>query len=636
MASGVVFGSPPRLILQPGSYSLVDASALAFSSPHAWNLVFICGAALGGSPGRIYAFTDPFQAQQVFGPSPLNDGIRLAFRGGAPVVLAMRVDQAAQATGELAAVNGGSELVATFKDFGAYGNTYEVKFYPGTTVGYMAVVTGQFVDGRKYRAVVDNVESFSGLLERVSQETAVEVEVASGGVKASQTLSLSPGVDYDTEFVSEQYLTVVVGPSDNPASIYVSAETGGTIEDLGQQLAAQINADPRAQELVAASVVYSSGNNTSTLTLTALKPGLDPNQWVVKLLSNVQTELVATAAGSTLAGGTDPAPPQDIDGNISGTIKLDGGFDSSPTFQRWLDAIQAIRYTALRYVIPLTDNIGVQAAFADHVELSSVTANRRERIALLGHGLGWTLDQVLTRSEFFNSERVVFVSPGIQTDDGLTGNLRTYPSFYTACQVAGMLASEGNGITDPITHSFLRNVNRLEKNYQPGSLDLDRLLTAGALVIERDPPLTRASQGFRVCRGITTLRVSGVQGLSSNVFEEISHLNQSDYVAQRIRQMTDDLFVGRPLLPEVLEQIRYTVNMELLRLTRARVIFGFIDTATRVSINQTNQTAIDLYYEIQIAPAINFILSTQMLIPIPSLQASVGGRADGLAQNVGN
>jgi hypothetical protein len=831
MAGGVVFGRPPSLLLQPGSYTLVDASALAYSAPFAWNLVFVAGAALGGTPMTPYAFNDPYQALQVFGVgSPLTDGIRMAFRGGsrggsqggAPVVIAMRVDNTEQARGSLAAANGGPGLEAIFKDFGGYGNTYALSFYPGSVAGYMAVLEGQFLDGRDFRQVIDNESSFSRLVRRINEETPINLTVTSGGERADQTIQIATsqldgranvtyagdpdpvvlstdtyGYQYPASLLQNSvdsflitwdgslpaelptevmiadslpadfngtfpitgsqaayqkiiantqitataygadvyrwklqagtwgaglarigqifeiatgpragtyqilhfeydglaadttrtvrklatyaqaegavatltldfwpsfrlnktqpaqkalaslepgngqlprgghYLTVVVGPADDESTVYLSTEIGDNIEGVAQRLTNLINQSEEMARYVVASFSYNSETYTATITLTAVEYGIDPNLYGVKLLTNVQTELLGTTNGNTLTGGIDPPPPMDAQGNITGSLFFAGGFDSVPTYQRWLECIEAIKYVHLRYMVPLTDNIGVQAAFADHAELSSSTPKRRERVAIVGHGLGWNLDKVKQRSEFFNSERVCFVTPGIQTDDGLTGNLRMYPSFYTAAQVAGIAAAEGNGITDPITHTFLRNVNRLEKYFHSGSLELDSLIQAGALVIERDPPLTRPSQGFRVVRGITTWRISRPSGFKSNLFEELSHLNQSDYIAQRIRQLTEDLFVGRPLLPEVLDEIRITVNLELLRLATEKVMWGYMEKATRVSINQTNQTALDVYYEVMIAPSLNFILAHQMLIPIPRLQASVGGTSGRLPQNVG-
>lgn len=83
MASGVLFGSPKSLIVQPGAYSQVIASGLDIAPAFAFNVVCVIGAALGGEPMVPYYFNDPVQAQAVFGSgTPLAEAIRFAFRGG--------------------------------------------------------------------------------------------------------------------------------------------------------------------------------------------------------------------------------------------------------------------------------------------------------------------------------------------------------------------------------------------------------------------------------------------------------------------------------------------------------------------------------------------------------------------------
>jgi hypothetical protein len=200
--------------------------------------------------------------------------------------------------------------------------------------------------------------------------------------------------------------------------------------------------------------------------------------------------------------------------------------------------------------------------------------------------------------------------------DFVTGAQRTYSSAYAAAPlVAGMLAAEGNGVSDPITHTFFTNLTDVEIAYQPGSLELDQAIISGVLTIERDPTLVRESRGFRVTRGITTAR-------SSAVFEQISIINQSDYVAQVIRDMEDTLFIGRALEPSTLSLIRESINLTLDRLSGNGIIYGFDPSFTVVSLNKTNRSAIDATYKIYPAPAIDFILNSQLLFPVPDTEAT--------------
>ena len=413
-----------------------------------------------------------------------------------------------------------------------------------------------------------------------------------------------------------QFLTVTLEDPNNTQgaiAVFYATQPGDTIEGVGNRIVSLIAEANDWQGVAVASAVYNAGTYTTTISIIADDPGILGNDYTVNILVNVNTAVLVAAGGQTLEGGVDPEPPKDALGNVTGSIILQGGFDSVPTLQRWLDGLEAIRYQPLRYLLAAgTDNIGVQAAFADHVREMSSTPQRRERICVLGHGLGWTQEDVAERGRFFNSERVVFVSPGLRMPDNVTGILRTFSSAWaTSALVAGMLAAEGNGISDPITHTFLVNVNATEIDYQPGSLELDTMIQAGVLTIEKDPTLVRESRGYRVTRAITTQR-------SSNAFESISVINQSDFIAQAVRDMEETLFTGRALTSTTLGLIRTQINLVLQRYSEEGVIYGFDPGATTATLNPDNRSAVDTSYVIYPAPALEFILNSQLLFPIPA------------------
>lgn len=980
MSLAVAFGNPRSLIYQPGSYTVVDASELAAQPAFVYNTVGVLGAGLGGVPMVPYVFNDPLQAQLVFGSaSPLYEAIRLAFmggvNGGAATVVGMRIDDCAQATGALSDPNSGTSILAKFDDFGAYGNTYALSFLPGSAQGTMAILQGQYLDGRTFFRRWDNEPSFSQLLERITQESPITLELLEGGTRASQTLTIAtsqvdgraliidsqgqqrsnqvhiyqypltlrqstdsmlatfsastsweinsintsantfsinsahellpgnyvsfsgnvlPGgisgsasyvvsavpssttfkvqaVGLPLDFAISGINTVanlftvpghtltngdivqftsttqfsgitadntniladsmvlpngisayrnyfVINSNDNvfqvatepggiplpvagtisgtkitriaaagdiditgsiesamvhlslgratvsastpalfngfrestktvprysqaftniaitaaayssdsarftlpfgqtwnnaasrglPGAIFTIASgtyqgtyqilhhewdglsgdrtrivrklsgdrriasgtlsatlefygahlfnrlqpaqqalesalpkngilpTGGqflsliagettvqystlpgdTIERIGTQLVNLLNQS--TDSLVFASAAYDATNYTSTVTVTAKTPGALGNNILVNLLINVQAEVLIGRGGAALAGGIDPQPPRNTQGVTSGVLTFSGGFDSVPVLQRWVDAADRLKTVPVRYVVPAgTDNLGVQQLIADHCTLMSTSAQRRERICILGHRLGWSKRQIRERASLFQSERVVFVSPGIVLADAQTGNPRTYPAFYTAAMIAGMLAAEGNGISDPITNTFLRNVQALELTYQPNSNDLDEMMQAGVLTLERDPSVTRASRGFRVTRGINTWRVTGQSALKSGALAFITTVNQSDYAAAFIRDMQDQLFIGRGIFSETPEQVRVFTNAALAQLVRERALYGYDPQFTQVTQSPQNQQALDCVYRIYPAPNLDFVLNTQVLLPL--------------------
>lgn len=487
---------------------------------------------------------------------------------------------------------------------GDYAGTYQVVHYEWDGTGNDKVRTVRRVD-----SVVGLDEgTYTGDLEFY---TAIQIPKTQPATEALETQLPANGVLTR----GGQFITVTLedpGDTQGAIAVFYATQPGDTIEGVGSKIVSLIADDSDWQGKAVASAVYNAGTYTSTISVIADDPGILGNDYKINILVNAQSTVLVSAGGASLEGGVDPEPPKDAVGNVTGSIILSNGYDSVPTLQRWLDGLEAVQYQPLRYLVAAgTDNAGVHAAFADHVREMSGTPKRRERIAILGHGLGWTTEEIRARAETLNSERVVFASPNLQTPDLVTGIARMYPSHWvTAGMIAGMLAAEGNGVSDPITHTFLVNVAATEPRYEPGSLELDEMIKSGVLTIEKEPTLVRESRGYRVTRAITTQRFS-------SVFQSISVINQSDFIAQVIRDMEETLFIGRALTPITLGLIRTQINLVLQRYSGEGIIYGFDPSSTIVSINRDNQNAVDATYKIFPAPALEFVLNSQLLFPIP-------------------
>lgn len=488
---------------------------------------------------------------------------------------------------------------------GPYAGTYQVVHYEWDGTGLDQIRTVRRVDDVAVLAegtYTGDLAFWTAIqLPRVQPATeAIESQLPANGVLAR----------------GGQFITVTLeDPNDTQGAIAVfyATQPGDTIEGVGNKLVSLIAESADWQGKAVASAIYNGGTYTSTLSIVADDPGILGNDYKVGILVNVQSTLLVASNGLTLAGGVDPEPPKDGVGNTTGALILQSGFDSVPTLQRWLDGLEAVQYQPLRCLVAAgTDNAGVHAAFADHVREMSGTPKRRERICVLGPGLGWSIQEVKDRAETFNNERVMFAWPGLQTPDFQTGIARMYPSSWlTTGLIAGMLAAEGNGISDPITNTFLTNITATEVDVESGSIELDELIQSGVLVINKEPTLVRNSRGYRVVRAITTQR-------SSNTFESISVVNQSDFIAQVIRDMEETIFVGRALEPVTLELVRTQINIVLQRYTQEGVIYGFDPARTRASLNRDNRSAVDTSYVIYPSPALEFVLNNQLLFPVPS------------------
>jgi hypothetical protein len=137
---------------------------------------------------------------------------------------------------------------------------------------------------------------------------------------------------------------------------------------------------------------------------------------------------------------------------------------------------------------------GRTTSFADelnaHCQLASSDAIRRDRIAVVGAGLGASLDTL--RGHSIDSDRVVFVAPGIVFGDAASGTDARLPGAYAAAAVAGLLSSYPPHTS--LTNKVL-SVGDLERRFTPP--ELTQLVRARILALE-------ARQGFRVVQGITT------------------------------------------------------------------------------------------------------------------------------------
>ena len=160
---------------------------------------------------------------------------------------------------------------------------------------------------------------------------------------------------------------------------------------------------------------------------------------------------------------------------------------------------------------------GRTTSFADelnaHCQLASSDAIRRDRIAVVGAGRRTSLDTL--RGHNINSDRVVFVAPGIVFGDAAASKDATLSGAYSAAAVAGLLSSypPHNSLTNKVL-----SVGELEEHYTPA--ELTQLVQARILALE-------ARQDFRVVQGITTS--------SSTAWHHITTRRIVDYAKSGVR-----------------------------------------------------------------------------------------------------
>lgn len=156
-------------------------------------------------------------------------------------------------------------------------------------------------------------------------------------------------------------------------------------------------------------------------------------------------------------------------------------------------------------VVPGSDAATAGAALKAHCETASSDLNKRDRIAIVGSRQMTAGEDVTDfldyiESSAIDSDRVVFVAPGIVTTDaakaaaGEEDTSVTLPGTYAAAAIAGILSSKSAHVS--LTNKPL-SVKKLEVKFNSGQLE--SLIGDDIRVL----PLEERN-GPRVVRGITT------------------------------------------------------------------------------------------------------------------------------------
>ncbi len=203
-------------------------------------------------------------------------------------------------------------------------------------------------------------------------------------------------------------------------------------------------------------------------------------------------DLVAQVnAGSILVAATAGAQSSEIPSTTAETAFTGGENGANANDADYaLGLEQLLNENAHIIVAAGQDHTVIGNELTSHVESASTDKIKRDRIAVVGSQEGATLTQITGHT--LNSDRVIFMAPGIKATDDASGEKVTLPGSYTAAAIAGMLSSR-----DP--HVSLTNktvsVASLETRFTPAQLE--QLIHARVLGLEE-------RRGFRVVKAITT------------------------------------------------------------------------------------------------------------------------------------
>jgi len=276
-----------------------------------------------------------------------------------------------------------------------------------------------------------------------------------------------------------------------------------------------------------------------------LADGVTGSRWVIG----------SPEANAGEAPKTTGNPPPQLAGGLNGV--------AGAPYDKGLDALLTV--DAHLIVAAGQDDAQAGAMLAAHCDKASSDLLKRDRIAVVGSGFHPTglFDALIGHS--LDSDRLVFVGPGIETLDAASvkADRRVMlPGAYAAAAVAGKLASLSPHVS--LTNKPLP-VSNLEAVFDPAQLA--QLVKARVLGLEK-------RQGFRVVKGITTT--------TGGAFAQITIRRIVDYAKYGVRSAATP-YIGLLNNTRVRAAMQATINSFLDTMVKDEMLteYKLAVTATR-------------------------------------------------------
>jgi hypothetical protein len=456
---GVSIAVRPEGLIIPGVVSISAIGMVGTASKGPVNTPVIIGSP--AEAREVFGEADPFVAATAGSELTLMRALDLAYDHGASDVIAVRVANGAVAatralTDAAAPPNTLFTLVA--RTPGNWGNDLGVNVSPATE---NALIVGETHAGGAaitldHTVIVQSAQNRISVLASGST-IPVDFTIVSGAPAAGQVqIDLNTGAL--TFFAGEE-----PGATDTVVATYVVRAADAVKVTLRQDLTEESYTVVDGQHL--ADLIGDSDHlddATSALAVVQTTPA-PPNINARPAAFASTTEFRLFGGGTNGAAGANYADGMEVLTNEPAFIIVAAGQDNSGT---------------------------IGADLTAHVNSASSDENKRERIGVIGSARGATLDATLGHT--LNSDRIVFVAPGVQVSDPASGALVTLSGGYAAAAVAGKIS--GAPVNRSLTNKVL-SVAGLEDEYTQA--ELRRLVQARVLALEK-------RLGFRTVKGITT------------------------------------------------------------------------------------------------------------------------------------
>lgn len=269
--------------------------------------------------------------------------------------------------------------------------------------------------------------------------------------------------------------------------------------------------------------------------------------------------------------------------------------DSDYAIQRAIDALERdIKGVVnVNTVVPLSTSPAAGAHALNHVKKMSEPEIGKERMTYIASAPGELYTDSMATAAGLNDERAIYVVPGSATKqirDTVTGRIsvRRVPGCYLAVAVAALGLK--NDPAEPFTNKTISGFDSLGEFYSESEKNL--MAERGCLVLDQ------SGANIRIRHGQTT----AVADINSN---EITLVQIKDHVIEAARKTLGEQFIGRKLMPTVVNDIEVALTSLLTQFKGQDIIIGFHSVTVKRS--KEDPRAIDVKFEIEAVYPLNYI-----------------------------
>lgn len=269
------------------------------------------------------------------------------------------------------------------------------------------------------------------------------------------------------------------------------------------------------------SVLSGVSGSKSTAALDQVTGAVIPASSGTALQLNADSQAMVDALNGDVLGSWVIATRTSNLGAIdNGTYGFTGAADNAITDSDWLNALVVLQNVPAYFVVPMTSSALYHKSALAHAEYMSAPGGRYEKLVVCGGDVGETAAQAITGSAALNSKRAIRVWPGVKDYD-TNGDLQTYPPYYAAAQIAGILATQ-NDPAEPLTNKTF-GIAGIETS--SSLLTIDNLVNNGVFTYKNV-----SGRGFVFVQSLTTWT-----GDTKFARREISTVRAADEVVKRVR-----------------------------------------------------------------------------------------------------